>query len=49
MDGNNIVKMVEYFEHKGSSGGTHMCLIFELLGPTLLDLIQFYENKVNEY
>ncbi|GMM29037.1 hypothetical protein DAMA08_017530 [Martiniozyma asiatica (nom. inval.)] len=41
---NNIVKLLDYFDHKGPNG-THICMIFEVLGENLLSLIRRYKHK----
>jgi hypothetical protein len=36
--------LLDNFAHYGVHG-KHMCSVFELMGPNLLDLIQHYEYK----
>ena len=36
--------MIDSFKHHGPNG-EHMCMVFEVLGVTLLDLIKKYDYK----
>lgn len=38
------VRLVDDFEHKGPNG-THVCMVFEVLGSNLLDLIKRYNYR----
>jgi len=39
-----VVHLLDSFEHKGPNG-THICMVFELLGPNLLTLIRRYNYE----
>lgn len=39
-----IVQLVDYFEHRGPHG-THVCMVFETMGPNVLALIKRYNFK----
>lgn len=41
---NGIVGFVDYFEVSGPNG-QHVCMVFELLGPNILQLISLYDYK----
>jgi len=40
----SVVRMWEHFVHKGPNGN-HVCMIFEVLGSNLLDLIKLYNYQ----
>lgn len=40
----NLVKLLDYFEHDGPNG-IHICMVFEVLGENLLNLIRRYRHK----
>merc|ERR1719217_974561 len=39
-----VVQLVDYFEHYGPNG-KHVCMVFEVMGPTVLALIKRYNFK----
>ncbi|OMJ67335.1 hypothetical protein SteCoe_35522 [Stentor coeruleus] len=39
-----VVQLLNTFSHTGPNG-THMCLVFEVLGVNLLEIIKFYQYK----
>ncbi|VTZ67146.1 serine/threonine protein kinase, putative [Plasmodium chabaudi chabaudi] len=39
-----VVSFIDSFEHKGPNG-THVCMVFEFMGPNLLSLIKHYDYK----
>jgi len=39
-----VVTLLDYFEHQGPNG-THVCMVFEVMGPNVLALIKQYEFK----
>ncbi|ANB13467.1 serine/threonine protein kinase SKY1 [Sugiyamaella lignohabitans] len=39
-----VVRLLDSFKHKGPNG-THVCMVFEVLGENLLGLIKRYEHK----
>lgn len=39
-----LIKLLDYFDHKGCNG-THICIVFEVLGESLLGLIRRYKHK----
>jgi len=39
-----VVHLLDHFEHKGPNG-THICMVFELLGPNLLTLIRRFNYE----
>lgn len=39
-----LIKLIDYFDHKGCNG-THICIVFEVLGENLLGLIRRYKHK----
>jgi serine/threonine protein kinase len=39
-----VVSLVDYFEHAGPNG-THVCMVFEVMGPNVLALIKQFEFK----
>ncbi|EZG70691.1 protein kinase domain protein, partial [Gregarina niphandrodes] len=39
--GSGVVDLVDYFVHEGPHG-THVCMVFEVMGPNLLQLIKQY-------
>ncbi|SOV20771.1 serine/threonine protein kinase [Plasmodium sp. DRC-Itaito] len=39
-----VVSFIDSFEHKGPNG-THICMVFEFMGPNLLSLIKHYDYK----
>ena len=41
---NFIVSLLSHFIHKGTNG-SHVCMVFEILGVNLLDLIKLYNYK----
>ncbi|KAJ1606349.1 protein kinase-like protein [Cryptosporidium canis] len=43
-DFNGVVSFVDYFEVSGPNGH-HVCMVFEVLGPNILQLISLYEYK----
>ncbi len=43
-EGNLNVLLKDTFVHHGPFG-KHQCMVFEVMGPSLLDLIQHYERK----
>lgn len=40
----NVVEYIDSFYHYGLHG-KHQCIVFEIMGPNLLDLIQHYEDR----
>lgn len=42
--GSYVVQLLSHFSHKGTNG-RHICMIFELLGVNLLEIIKLYEYK----
>lgn len=40
----NLVKLLDYFEHDGPNG-IHICMVFEVLGENLLNLIRRYRHR----
>lgn len=40
----HLIKLLDYFDHKGENG-THICMVFEVLGENLLSLIKRYKHK----
>lgn len=44
-----VVEFIDFFEHCGPNG-THVCMVFEVMGPNLLSLIkQFNFDGVSNY
>lgn len=41
------IKLIDNFCHFGVHG-KHYCSLFEIMGPTLLDLIQHFEEYVDK-
>ncbi|SBT00731.1 serine/threonine protein kinase, putative (SRPK1), partial [Plasmodium malariae] len=39
-----VVSFIDSFEHNGPNG-THVCMVFEFMGPNLLSLIKYYDYK----
>lgn len=39
-----LIKLLDYFDHEGENG-THICIVFEVLGENLLGLIRRYKHK----
>ena len=39
-----LIKLLDYFDHQGENG-THICIVFEVLGESLLGLIRRYKHK----
>lgn len=39
-----LIKLIDYFDHNGPNG-THICIVFEVLGENLLGLIRRYKHK----
>merc|ERR1719482_961232 len=39
-----VVTLLDYFEHQGPNG-THVCMVFEVMGPNVLAVIKQYEFK----
>ncbi|KAG0681259.1 serine/threonine protein kinase, CMGC group [Pichia californica] len=39
-----LIKLLDYFDHEGVNG-THICIVFEVLGENLLGLIRRYKHK----
>lgn len=39
-----LIKLIDYFDHNGPNG-THICIVFEVLGESLLGLIRRYKHK----
>lgn len=39
-----LIKLLDYFDHIGENG-THICIVFEVLGENLLGLIKRYKHK----
>lgn len=39
-----LIKLLDYFDHNGPNG-THICIVFEVLGENLLGLIRRYKHK----
>lgn len=39
-----VVRLVDYFRHAGPNG-THVCMVFEPMGPNLLSLIKQYKYR----
>ena len=42
--GSFVVQLLSHFVHKGKNG-KHICMIFELLGVNLLEIVKLYEYK----
>lgn len=40
----NLVELLDYFEHEGPNGA-HICMVFEVLGENLLNLIRRYRHR----
>lgn len=40
----HVVSFLDHFRHKGPNG-THVCMVFEVLGENLLGLIKRHQNK----
>lgn len=40
----NIVELLDYFDHEGPNGN-HICMVFEVLGENLLNLIRRYRHR----
>ncbi|ODV93581.1 hypothetical protein PACTADRAFT_51368 [Pachysolen tannophilus NRRL Y-2460] len=40
----NIIKLLDYFDHKGPNG-VHIVMVFEVLGENLLSLIRRYKHR----
>ncbi|QPG76536.1 hypothetical protein FOA43_003925 [Brettanomyces nanus] len=40
----HLVKLLDYFDHQGENG-THICMVFEVLGENLLSLIRRYKHR----
>ena len=40
----HIIQLVDWFEHEGPNG-THPCLVFEPLGPSVLDEAESYTSN----
>jgi serine/threonine-protein kinase SRPK3 len=40
----HLISFLDHFRHAGPNG-THMCMVFEVLGGDLLGLIKTYQNK----
>ncbi|RPD53317.1 hypothetical protein L226DRAFT_431941, partial [Lentinus tigrinus ALCF2SS1-7] len=40
----HIIPFFDHFQHKDLKG-THICMVFEVLGENLLGLIKQYQNK----
>ena len=40
----HVIGFLDHFRHEGPNG-THVCMVFEVLGENLLGLIRRYENK----
>ncbi|KAG7925499.1 hypothetical protein KL925_004514 [Ogataea polymorpha] len=40
----HLIKLLDYFDHQGPNG-THICMVFEVLGENLLSLIRRYKHK----
>ncbi|KAJ7054185.1 kinase-like protein [Mycena amicta] len=41
---NHVISFLDHFRHKGPNG-IHVCMVFEVLGESLLGLIKRYQNK----
>ncbi|KAF7303883.1 hypothetical protein MIND_00618400 [Mycena indigotica] len=41
---NHVISFLDHFRHKGPNG-THICMVFEVLGESLLGLIKRHQNK----
>lgn len=41
-----IVELLDVFVHQGPNG-RHQCLVFELLGPTIDNILELYESEIN--
>ncbi|KAF7313913.1 hypothetical protein HMN09_00549400 [Mycena chlorophos] len=41
---NHVISFLDHFRHKGPNG-THVCMVFEVLGESLLGLIKRHQNK----
>lgn len=40
----HVISFLDHFRHKGPNG-THICMVFEVLGENLLGLIKRHQNK----
>ncbi|KAJ7040965.1 kinase-like domain-containing protein [Mycena alexandri] len=40
----HVIAFLDHFRHKGPNG-THVCMVFEVLGESLLNLIKRHQNK----
>lgn len=40
----HVISFLDHFKHKGPNG-THVCMVFEVLGENLLGLIKRHQNK----
>ncbi|TEB28286.1 kinase-like protein [Coprinellus micaceus] len=40
----HVIQFLDHFKHKGPNG-THVCMVFEVLGENLLGLIKRHQNK----
>lgn len=40
----HVISFLDHFRHKGPNG-THVCMVFEVLGENLLGLIKRHQNK----
>ena len=40
----HVISFLDHFRHKGPNG-THVCMVFEVLGENLLGLIKWHQNK----
>ncbi|EJU05906.1 kinase-like protein [Dacryopinax primogenitus] len=41
---NHVISFLDHFRHRGPNG-THVCMVFEVLGENLLGLIKRHQNK----
>lgn len=44
VDTSHVVRLVDSFDHVGPNG-THVCMVFEMLGDNLLTLIKYYNYR----
>lgn len=40
-----VVELMDYFVHKTDTGARHMCMVFEVCGPSILNLLKKYDFK----
>jgi serine/threonine protein kinase len=40
MAANHVVQLLDQFKHTSGPNGTHICLVFELMGPSVSDMVE---------